>query len=94
MRPEDLATDLGMSGKTLRGWLREQFPRGENERGTNWYLTHAQVLMARTKFGPILGLAGRRSSPALPAAERMLLGVRREGTAPEATAKATEDIVQ
>lgn len=53
-RPEDLARELGISGKELRDWLRERFPRSAPEHGTNWYLTHMQVAMARRRWGPML----------------------------------------
>ncbi len=62
--PEELAAELVISGKTLRAWLRKRFPRGESERGTNWYLTHAQVAIARTRFDPTLGRVQARSGPA------------------------------
>jgi hypothetical protein len=55
MRPDDLARELGMDGKDLRGWLRQRFPRSAPEHGTNWYLTHQQVSMARRRWGPTLG---------------------------------------
>lgn len=51
MRPEDLAGEMGISGKRLRAWLRERFPRSPAEHGTKWYLSHAQVSAAKTKFG-------------------------------------------
>jgi hypothetical protein len=62
-RPEDLASELGMSGKTLRAWLRDRFTRESAHHGTNWYLTHAQVAAARRRYGPTLGrpLAGSSS---------------------------------
>jgi hypothetical protein len=53
-RPEDLATELGISGKELRAWLRERFPRDAAHWGTNWSLTHEQVQAARRRFGPTL----------------------------------------
>lgn len=55
MRPEDLARELGMSGKALRDWLRQRFPREAAEHGTHWFLTHSQVSMARRRWGPTLG---------------------------------------
>lgn len=51
-RPEDLATEFGMSGKELRKWLRDRFPRDADEHGRNWMLTHFQVEIARRRFGP------------------------------------------
>lgn len=53
-RPEDLATKLGMSGKELRAWLRERFPRESAEWSTNWHLTHQQVQAAIRRYGPKL----------------------------------------
>ncbi len=50
MRPEELAEELGISGKTLRGWLREQYPRPAIERHSWWTLTSAQVAAARKRF--------------------------------------------
>lgn len=54
MRPEDLARELGISGKELRAWLRKQFPHDAGDHGTNWHLTHTQVTMARRRFGATL----------------------------------------
>lgn len=51
-RPEELATEFGISGKELRDWLREAYPRAEDEHGTDWHLTHDQVQRARRRFGP------------------------------------------
>src|SRR5207302_7937506 len=47
-RPQDLARDLGISGKTLRGWLRGQFPRSQTEHGQRWTLTEEQVQAAQS----------------------------------------------
>src|SRR5689334_13926085 len=58
MRPNDLAEELGIDGRQLRGWLREAYPRRASERGASWELTEEQVLAARARF------AGRaRSRP-------------------------------
>ena len=54
IRPENLARELGISGKELRDWLRKRFPRDASEHQTNWYLTHMQVTMARRRYGPKL----------------------------------------
>jgi predicted site-specific integrase-resolvase len=54
MEPEDLARDLAISGKELRKWLRERFPREVQEHGKRWRLTHAQVQAARRRWGATL----------------------------------------
>ena len=54
MRPEDIAAELGISGKTIRGWLREKYPRSAEQRYARWALTPAQVRALRERF------AGRR----------------------------------
>ncbi|HKO21095.1 MAG TPA: MerR family transcriptional regulator [Candidatus Eisenbacteria bacterium] len=51
MKPEELARELGVSGKTLRQWLREEFPRPKGERGKHWDLADEQVAAARRRFG-------------------------------------------
>ena len=51
MRPEELARQLGISGKTLRAWLRRRFPRGPLEHNTSWHLTEEQVRAAQLNFG-------------------------------------------
>ncbi len=58
-RPGDLAQELGISGKTLRAWLREWFPRDPIDLGSSWRLTHTQVTMARHRYGPTLPESGR-----------------------------------
>jgi len=45
--PEALAAELGISGKTLRSWLRARFPRPTLEKGSDWSLTDEQVETAR-----------------------------------------------
>jgi predicted site-specific integrase-resolvase len=50
MRPEELAKALGVSGKTLRGWLRRRFPRAAAEKSKWWTLTSAQEEAARLRF--------------------------------------------
>ncbi len=39
MEPEDLARELGVSGKRFRNWLRQTFPRSEVDRYARWSLT-------------------------------------------------------
>ncbi len=50
VEPEELATRLGVSGKTLRAWLRSRYPRSDVERGRRWNLTQAQVAAATSHF--------------------------------------------
>lgn len=57
-RPEELAYEIGMSAKVLRGWLRREFPRDPADHWQPWYLTHDQVIATRAHFG-----GGPRSSP-------------------------------
>lgn len=47
MRAEDLARELGVSGKRLRAWLRGAYPRPATERGSPWFLTTEQIAGAR-----------------------------------------------
>jgi hypothetical protein len=54
MRPDDLARELGVSGKTIRAWLRERYPRSVDESHAPWHLTTAQERALRERF------AGRR----------------------------------
>jgi len=45
--------ELGISGKTLREWLRDTFPRPEADFHRPWFLTPEQVTAARARFpGP------------------------------------------
>ena len=50
MRPDELAKELGVSGKTLRGWLRRRFPRAAAQKGKWWTLTGGQEAAARRQF--------------------------------------------
>jgi hypothetical protein len=50
MRPDDLARELGVSGKTIRAWLRERYPRSADERHAPWHLTTAQERALRARF--------------------------------------------
>lgn len=50
MRPEDLAPELEISAKHLRGWLRKQYPRPADMKHQPWNLTEAQVRAARAHF--------------------------------------------
>lgn len=50
MEPNDLARELGVTGRTLRGWLRTTYPRGAVDHGARWLLTAEQVEAARRRF--------------------------------------------
>lgn len=50
MKPETLARELGISGKTLRAWLRRRYPRSATARYQRWQLSDAQVEAARRRF--------------------------------------------
>lgn len=52
MTPEELATELDISPKALRAWLRETFPRRPAETGRRWVLEPHEMAEARTRFGP------------------------------------------
>lgn len=58
MRPAELARELGISGKSLRGWLRRTYPRPPSAHGTDWHLTDEQIGAAREEWG-----GGRSSVP-------------------------------
>ena len=45
--PEDLAAELNMSAKVLRGWLRRHHPRPTSSKWSRWELTDAQVRAAK-----------------------------------------------
>jgi predicted GIY-YIG superfamily endonuclease len=47
MGPDDLARELGIDRKQLRGWLRHRWPRRPEERGLAWHLTDEQVAEIR-----------------------------------------------
>ena len=50
MRPKDLAEELGIDPKTLRGWLRKAYPRNPDEKNTSWALTEDQINAAYGQF--------------------------------------------
>lgn len=39
MTPDLLADELGISPKTLRAWLRNEYPRPIEHKNTSWLLT-------------------------------------------------------
>ena len=43
VRPEALAADLGISGKIVRGFLRQTFARPIEAKGTTWVLSAEQA---------------------------------------------------
>ena len=51
MTPGELAAEIGMSHRVLRGWLRRQFPRTDDEHYARWNLDADQVAAARAHFG-------------------------------------------
>jgi hypothetical protein len=51
IRAVDLATELGIDPKRLRGWLRKEFPRAAEDKNTSWLLTEEQVDAAWDRFG-------------------------------------------
>jgi hypothetical protein len=51
MTPEQLAIELGVSAKTMRAWLRLNFPRPAAQKGSNWELAPEQVMAVREWCG-------------------------------------------
>ena len=51
MTPDELAAGLGVSGKTIRAWLRENYRRPKNDSHTKWTLDERQIVAARGRFG-------------------------------------------
>jgi hypothetical protein len=52
IRPEDLAEELEVSGKAIRQWLRSNFTRSKEEKGTSWNLTEEMAAKVREHFTP------------------------------------------
>ena len=48
--PNDLALELPVTAKTIRGWLRRQGFRPEVAKGTRWHLTEEQAALVRDRF--------------------------------------------
>jgi hypothetical protein len=48
--PVELGTSLGISPKTVRAFLRRDFPRPDIEHGTRWVLTESQVNAVHEAF--------------------------------------------
>lgn len=52
-RPEDLAKELNVSGKQIRGFLRSEFGRSAEAKGTSWVLTAEQAEKVMARFTPV-----------------------------------------
>ena len=50
VRPSDLATELEVSPKALRAFLRREFPRANEAKNTSWTLTDDMVKAATEHF--------------------------------------------
>lgn len=50
IRPEVLATELGVSGKLVRAYLRKTFTRKPEAKNTAWVLTNDQADKVREHF--------------------------------------------
>jgi len=50
IRPEELAKELGISGKQIRAYLRAEYPRSAKEKNTSWNLNAAQAKKVREHF--------------------------------------------
>jgi predicted site-specific integrase-resolvase len=48
--PNELARELGISPKTLRQWLREEYPRPYGQKGTRWEIKERQCAAARNHW--------------------------------------------
>jgi hypothetical protein len=55
MTPDELAAQLGFSGKTIRAWLREFRPRAETAKHSRWSLTSEDEAAVRIAFPEKLG---------------------------------------
>lgn len=51
LRLGSLAAALGADPKRLRSWLRERYPRAEEDRGLDWLVTADQAQAAQGQFG-------------------------------------------
>jgi hypothetical protein len=49
-RPEELADELGVSGKLVRAFARKTFPRSPEAKNTAWVLTNGQAEAIRKHF--------------------------------------------
>ena len=50
MTPVELANELGITARSLRGWLRVAYPRSDVEHGQPWHLDADKIRAARSHF--------------------------------------------
>ena len=50
--PEMLAKELGVDGKRIRAFLRQEFTRPTEEKNTSWTLSAKQADAVRDRFTP------------------------------------------
>lgn len=50
IRPNDLAEELGVDGKRIRAYLRQEFTRDSDSKNTNWELTPEMAAKVRDRF--------------------------------------------
>lgn len=48
--PKDLAAELGVDPKVLRGWLRKEYPRAAEAKNTSWVIDAKVTAAARKAF--------------------------------------------
>lgn len=48
--PEELAEELGVSGKSIRSFLRREYPRDDLEKRAPWHLDEDQVEKVESHF--------------------------------------------
>jgi hypothetical protein len=60
--PDDLAQELGTTGRQVRAFLRARHPRSDYDHGARWDLTADQVIEVRARFSTRAG--GRLDPPA------------------------------
>lgn len=53
MTPDELASELSISAKVLRSWLRTTHPRSDAEKYQRWELDDARIAAAREHFGSL-----------------------------------------
>lgn len=61
-RPEALAARLGVDGRRVRAFLRETFPRADEEHGSDWHLTAEQATLVVERFSPEADPAGAEAT--------------------------------
>jgi hypothetical protein len=74
MTPVELADEIGMSDKVLRGWLRRQYPRTVADANSRWDLSTDQVAAARAHFGGRYGPDRHKSVAVAPRVQPDSLG--------------------